>query len=112
MTEKNEVIAVYTLSNNIDYFLQSVSIVEYQIGFQLIVIHNNHVWVDKYYITLPAAKQAFTMLYKYKLLRPATRPIWISAEPTNAPNESHGGRGGKRMIPTIRGEPSHVNPFK
>jgi hypothetical protein len=54
------------LNNSIYYFLQYVFIMVVENGFNLRVIHNNRLELDKVFKSLRGAKMAFTKLFKEK----------------------------------------------
>jgi hypothetical protein len=64
------------LQNNVEYFLKYVFIFVEEIGFRLVVIHQEYVKTDTVYKSLKSAKIAFARMYNRKSWKKGVKPTW------------------------------------
>ncbi len=76
MNKETEVLNIYLLQNSIDYFFESVFVLEYIHGFKLTVIHQGRVVFENLYKSIKGAMIAFSMKYNFKKWTTGTSPMW------------------------------------
>ncbi len=71
-----EGLKISTLSNAMNYFIQSVFILVEDGVYRLVAIHNDTVLTDECYKTAKGAKIAFLKLFWYRAWREGIKPEW------------------------------------
>ena len=67
---------LYRLVNNGYFFLRYVFIMEDDLDYRLVVIHDNRLLTDRIYKSLRNAKGAFSRMYNRKAWKKGVKPEW------------------------------------
>jgi hypothetical protein len=76
MTQTKDHFVIFTLENNIYYFLEAVRIIRDKDLFRLLVLHRGHVYTDKLYTSMKGARIGFSRKYGQKRWDKTVKPLW------------------------------------
>lgn len=71
-----EDIEIASLSNSMNYFMNSVFILKENEGYRLLAFHNDLLLTDEMYKSAKGAKIAFLKLFWYRAWREDVKPEW------------------------------------
>jgi hypothetical protein len=69
------------LINSVHFFLHSVFILCQENIYRLVVLHNNHLLIDRHYNTMRGARIAFQKLFKHKAWQEGVKSNWSLSYP-------------------------------